>query len=88
MRVELKYTTTTLGELCVMIYGAKLILTLCANSWGILEHLHSITELSLVKELVLSGWIMFNVFLVTLVLEIAPSMDLPITTVNTVKMFL
>ena len=71
-----------------MICGTRLIPMLYANSLDTLELIDSTIGLSLVKELVPFGWIMFNVHLLTTVLEIARSTDLPITTVSTVKMFL
>ena len=88
MKEELKYITTTLGELFVMIFGAKLTPIPCVGNSDIPEQLHSTIMLSLVKGLVPFGWTMFNVLLMILALETVHLMDMLITTVNTEKMFL
>ena len=88
MKEELKYITTTLGELFAMIFGAKLTPIPCVGNLDIPEQLHSTIMLSLVKGLVPFGWTMFNVLLMILALETVHLMDMLITTVNTEKMFL
>ena len=57
----LKYTTAIHGVLYAMMAGACMMLQLSVESWDFLELSHLLVVLHLDKELVPSGWVMWDV---------------------------